>query len=132
LAVRLVKQPAGDVHDACGIDREHVAIERELTDRAECEAVDYSRDSFGLVPVPELAGACDGRLPERGVGVDARHAQLCLSARCVATAMLVRSRLWRMTRQYDSGSAATKRPAPRIAGGTRIGRCPSASRRPSG
>src|SRR5690348_1653134 len=38
-AVRLVEQPTSDVNHAVGIDAEHVAVEREVMDRAQREPV---------------------------------------------------------------------------------------------
>ena|SRR5918995_2443560 len=47
-AIDLTQESAGDVDDAVGIDAEQVAIEREVMDRAQGEAVDDCGDARGL------------------------------------------------------------------------------------
>jgi hypothetical protein len=47
-AVDLAQQAIGDVHDGGGVDAQQVAIERQVVDRAQREAVDDGSDSFGL------------------------------------------------------------------------------------
>jgi hypothetical protein len=47
-SVGLVEQPASDVHDPVGVDPKDVAVEREMVNGAESEAVDDGGDALGL------------------------------------------------------------------------------------
>jgi hypothetical protein len=59
--VDLAQQTAGDVHDALRIDAEQVAVEREVMDRAQREAVDNRSDSAGLGVRHDVRGLNEDR-----------------------------------------------------------------------
>jgi hypothetical protein len=58
--VGLASKPVGDVHDAARVDPEQVAIEREVVDRAQGEAVHHRGDALGI-DVGHDVGSLDER-----------------------------------------------------------------------
>src|SRR4051812_43671345 len=66
--------------DALGIDAKHVAIEREVMERAEREAVDDRGDPFRLDVGNDMRGLHEGALAERAdraaVAIGAHHLEL--------------------------------------------------------
>jgi hypothetical protein len=63
--VDLAQQPAGDVDDTRGVDAEQVAVEGEVVDRAQRDAVDDRGDAFLLDVGDDVRGLDEFALAQR-------------------------------------------------------------------
>ena len=94
------------MHDAVGIDAEHVAIEREVMDRAQRQAVDDGRDAFGLGVGDDVR-----RLYERALAQRADRAAVAVGAHDVELEALLMEPDPRLARRVRAHVRAGNEPA---------------------
>lgn len=64
-AVLLVPKPAGDVHDALGVDPHQVAVVGQVMDRAQGKPVHYGRDATRVCVLDDVGRLHQGGFAQR-------------------------------------------------------------------